>query len=93
LTALNDFIAYQIRVFNTMDTQNMSPSDIYISFACALPVDVTLANYYTQVADAIADYLDYAKWDAANAVVDDEVLVKIKSVNTKVDIDLSSDAK
>lgn len=90
LTALATAIGNKTRAFDTIEVLNVVPSDIYVSFTCALPSDITLRDYYTQVADALANYLDYGKWNPENAVLDDDVLVKIKAVNNKADIDLTS---
>jgi uncharacterized phage protein gp47/JayE len=90
LTNLQTYIYDRSRAYDTIVCLNMVMTDIFISFECVIPPDVVLADYYRQVADALADWLDYAIWDMTEKVIDDDAVVKIKAVNEDIDIDLDT---
>ncbi len=90
LTALATYIYDRSRAFDTVDCVNMVMTDIFVDLECALPPDITLEDYYNQVANALADYFDYSKWNTDDSIIDDDLLVIIKAIDTDVDIDLST---
>lgn len=90
LTDLATYIYDRSRAFDTIECQNMAMTDIFINYECALPSDVVFADYYTQVANAASDYLDYTVWNLNDIIIDDNVFEKIKGVNMNADIDLDT---
>ena len=90
LTALETYIEDRSKGFDTVECLNVVMTDIFISYECVLPPDAVLADYYRQVADALANWLDYAIWDINNKIIDDDAVVKIKAVNEDIDIDLNT---
>jgi uncharacterized phage protein gp47/JayE len=89
LINLATYIYDRSRAFDTIECVNMVMTDIFVNFECALPPDVVLADYYRQVADALADYLDYSKWNPDDMIIDDSILTVIKAIDMNVDIDLN----
>ncbi len=63
LTDLATYIYDRSKSFDTIECLNMVMTDIFINYECILPSDVTLSDYYIQVANALADYLDYSTWN------------------------------
>lgn len=90
LIDLATYIYDRSRAFDTVECANMAMTDIFINYECALPSDVVLTDYYTQIANVLADYLDYAVWNPEDMVVDDSLLAIIKAVNKDADIDLNT---
>jgi uncharacterized phage protein gp47/JayE len=90
LSDLSIYIYDRSRAFDVVECLNMLLTDIFINYECYLPPDVVLADYYQQVADTLAGYLDYSKWNPSDMVVDDNILVEIKSVNMNVDVHLDT---
>ena len=90
LTNLAAYVYARSKAFDTIICQNMVMTDIFISYQCALPAGIVPADYYTQVAEAIANYLDYSSWDIDDTITDDNLFVQVNAVNKNVDIDLDS---
>lgn len=90
LSNLATYVYDRSRAFDTIECINMIMTDIFINYECVLPSDVILADYYIQIANILADYLDYSAWNPNDMIIDDNILTLIKSVNKDVDIDLNT---
>jgi hypothetical protein len=90
LSDLAIYIYDRSRAFDTVECANMVMTDIFINYECVLPSDVVLTDYYTQIADALADYFDYSIWNPDDMVIDDNILAVIKAINKSADIDLNT---
>jgi uncharacterized phage protein gp47/JayE len=90
LANLATYIYDRSKAFDTVECQNMVMTDIFVNYEAFLPSEINIDSYYVAIADVISNYLDYAVWKIEDKIIDDDILVKIKSVNQTIDIDLST---
>ena len=83
-------VAIYSRSFEVITAENMPMTDITISFKCSFKNTLTLAGMYVQIADAIANYIDYATWVMTDDLIDDKVIEQILKLSDIIDIDLAS---
>ncbi len=90
LSAIKEYIELHAKSFITANVYNMVMTDIYVQYECTLKPTMTLQDHYVNVADAIASYLDFSRWEINKVLYDDNIADIILNEPTILDLDLLS---
>ena len=90
LTALETYIGNRSRSFFTITASNVAMTDIFVQFSCTLQPGITLQDLYIDVADKIADFLDFSTWDPEDHIIDDDILSIILNAQALKNLDIGT---